>query len=75
MPPDMAPYSQNFIIIIPMEDDLLHTLDKPFCWDSICGCHRDETLFREVQQFVLNGLMTPQEAMLFIAGKIGRAHV
>lgn len=67
--PDMFPYSKNFAIVIPMEDELLHTLDKPFCWNSTCGCHRDETLFREVQQFVLNGEMTPHEAILFIAGK------
>jgi len=67
--PEMVPYGQNFVIVIPMEDDLLHMVDKPFCWDSVCGCHRDEKLFRDVQQFVLNGEMTAHEAMLFIAGK------
>jgi hypothetical protein len=66
---DIKPYGDNFAIVVPVEDVLLHTLDKPFCWDSTCGCHNDETLFREVQQFVLEGEMTAHEAMLFIAGK------
>jgi len=65
----MGEFGDNFIPVILVEDEILHTLDKPFCWDSVCGCHRDETLFRDVQQFVLNGEMTPHEAMLFIAGK------
>ena len=67
--PEMVPNGQSFAIVIPMEDDLLHTLDKPFCWDSTCGCHHDDALLREVQQFVLNGELTPYEAMLFIAGR------
>lgn len=65
----MQPYGDNVTLVILCEDDLLHTVNKPFCWDSVCGCHRDDTLFREVQQFVLDGLMTPHEVMLFIAGK------
>jgi hypothetical protein len=65
----VQPYGDNFAFVIPVEDEILHTLDKPYCWDSMCGCHRDETLFRETQQFVLDGTMTPHEAMLFIAGK------
>lgn len=65
----MRQFGDNFIPVILVEDKMLHTLDKPFCWDSTCGCHRDETLFREVRQFVINGELTPHEAMLFIAGK------
>jgi len=65
----MQPFGDNFILVIPVEDELLHTLDKPFCWDSTCDCHRDATLFYEIQQFVLNGEMTAHEAMLFLAGK------
>ena len=67
--PEIVPYSKNFAIVIPKEDDLVHTIDKPFSWDSKTGCHRNEKIFREVQQFVLNGELTPHEAMLFIAGK------
>ena len=65
----MGQFGDNFIPVILVEDEILHTRDKPFCWDSACRCHRDETLFRQVPQFVLDGLMTPHEAMLFIAGK------
>jgi hypothetical protein len=65
----MQPYGDNFAIVIPVEDELLHTLDKPFCWDSTCGCHNDETLLRETQQFVLDGVMTPDEAVIFVVGK------
>lgn len=64
----IKPFGDNFAFVIPV-DDLEHTLDKPYCWDSLCGCHGDETLFREVQQFVLEGVLTAHEAMLFIAGK------
>lgn len=34
-------------IIIPMEDDLVHTDEHPFCDDSLCGCHDDRELFKE----------------------------
>jgi hypothetical protein len=64
----MQPYGDNFALVIPV-DDLEHTADKPFCWDSTCGCHTDQQLFRETQQFVADGVLTPDEAMLFIAGK------
>ncbi len=65
----MSIVPDNFAYVIPMEDEPLHTLDKPYCWDSTCGCHRDQTLFTETKQFVTEGLMTPTEATLFIAGK------
>ena len=65
----MGEFGDTLIPVILVEDEILHTLDKPFCWDSVCGCHLDETLLRQVQQIVLDGLMTPHEAMLFIAGK------
>lgn len=65
----MHPYADNYIIVIPMEDELLHAFDKPFCWDKTCLCHDDQTLFRETEQFVREGLMTTTEAIMFIAGK------
>ncbi len=58
----------NFAYVI-LVDELEHTLDKPFCWDGSCGCHNDEILLREVQHFVLDGVMTPDEAVIFVAGK------
>lgn len=61
-PPD------NFIPVIPV-DDLEHTPEKPFCWDSSCPCHEDDLLVEEVSVFVQEGLMTPQEATDFVAGR------
>src|SRR5437868_3205441 len=43
-PPD------NFIPVIPV-DDLEHTPEKPFCWDSSCPCHEDDLLIEEVSVF------------------------
>ena len=65
----MQPYGDNFAFVIPVEDAPLHTAEKPFCWDSTCGCHTDQQLFLETQQFVTDGVITPDEATLFIAGK------
>jgi hypothetical protein len=28
-------------ILIPMEDDLVHTDERPFCGDPTCPCHED----------------------------------
>jgi len=61
-PPD------NFILVIPV-DELEHTPEKPFCWDSACPCHEDGLLIEEVSVFVQDGLMTPQEATDFVAGR------
>ena len=61
-PPD------NFSPVIPV-DNLEHTPEKPFCWDSSCPCHEDDLLIEEVSVFVQEGLMTPQEATDFVAGR------
>ncbi len=65
----MQGYADNFIPVIPVEDELLHTPEKPFCWDSACGCHEDELLLAEVAQAVQSGLLTPDEATDFVAGR------
>lgn len=65
----IRPYGDNFAVVIPVEDGILHPPDKPYCWDSTCGCHGDEALLRETQQFVLDGVMTPDEAVIFVAGR------
>ena len=48
-------------INIPMEDDLLHTSESPFCYD--------ETLIGEVAAQVEAGILTPDEATNIVNGK------
>ena len=57
-------------IIIPMEDDLVHTDDHPFCYDPTCGCHESPELLAEVAQAVADGLLTPHEASDKVGGKL-----
>ena len=65
----LEPRADNFAIVIPMEDDLQHTPDKPFCWDMTCPCKGDLELFAELQHFIHEGLMTVEEATLFSCGR------
>jgi hypothetical protein len=66
----MIKYGDNFIPVIPMEDDLLHTEAHPFCWNPSCGCHEDPILFTPVTQAVLDGLLTPNEAARLVNGEM-----
>ena len=59
----------TFTYVIPV-DYLLHTPGNPFCYDTTCGCHDDQSLIAEVSVFVSDGLMTPEEATDFVAGKM-----
>lgn len=65
----IRPYADNFAFVIPVEDELLHTDEKPFCWDSTCGCKTDEWLLWEVSRFIEEGLMTLEEGQAFVAGR------
>ncbi len=58
----------NFSYVVPV-DELIHTNENPFCWDSTCPCHEDPTLISEVAENVQDGLMTSQEATDFVAGR------
>lgn len=50
-------------IVIPMEDPIIHTNDKPFCKDTAsCPCHQDPILLDEMAKHLLNGELTYQEA-------------
>lgn len=64
----MQGYADNFIPVI-LVDEREHAEDKPFCWDSSCPCHEDTVLISEVAGFVEQGLLTPQEATDFVAGR------
>jgi hypothetical protein len=50
-------------------DDMLHCPDKMFCFDPDCACHEDNLAIYQVSLFVLDGLMTPDEATAFVEGK------
>lgn len=69
----MQPYSENFIPVIPMENDLLHTPDQPICFDPTCSCHRNDELQNEfanvVYDFLLDGLLTVKEAEMLLEGR------
>lgn len=67
----MQGYGDHFTIVIPVEDEILHTPENPFCpIDPDCPCHEDPLLIEEVSIFVQEGLMTPQEATDFVNGKM-----
>lgn len=58
----------NFSIVVPV-DYLLHTLEKPFCYDDTCSCKENQEAIQVVWQWVQEGLMTPDEATNFILGR------
>ena len=57
-------------IVIPMEDDLVHTADSPFCSDPSCPCHDDPTLIAEANVLYQDGLLTDEEALNYVLGKM-----
>jgi len=59
----------NRPIPIPMEDDLVHTDDSPFCSDPTCPDKEDEAAINAVAQQVEDGLFTPAEATRFVQGR------
>lgn len=67
---DIQPFGDNFIIVITTEDPPVHTKDMPFCCDRECPCHNDVDLISEVEKLVDDGLITPLQPELFIAGFI-----
>ena len=56
-------------IPIPMEDDLVHTANSPFCDDPRCPDKEDEAAINAVAQLVEDGLFTPDEATRFVQGR------
>jgi len=65
----MARQHEQTPIVIPMEDDILHTQSHPFCSDPSCPCHEDPELLANVAQAVEQGLLTPAEATRLVEGK------
>jgi len=66
----MRHYADNFIPVIPSEDDVLHTDEHPFCCNETCPCREDQEALTTVNALVLNGLLTPDEATALIQGRM-----
>jgi hypothetical protein len=65
------PNSGTTVPVVLIEDDPIHTNKHPFCsMDPHCLCHEDPVLITEVAHFVEDGLLTPDEATSFVAGKL-----
>ncbi len=60
-------------IPIFMEDDLIHTGDRPVCQDPTCPDKTDDDLIaeasRQVAPYIENGLLTPDEATRTVLGR------
>ena len=57
-------------IVIPMEDDPVHTEKFPFCSaDPSCPCHENLARIHAVADAVARGELTPEEATRFVSGK------
>ena len=68
-PPTTYPIPENFAYVIWV-DEILHTDDHPFCPDWSCTCHEeDQESIARVNNWVQEGLMTPQEATQYILGR------
>lgn len=61
--------NEHIMYVIPV-DYLLHTPGTPFCYDGTCDCHDDQEAIQTVAGYVQDGLMTPEEATAFVAGKM-----
>jgi hypothetical protein len=68
---DVPSYAERYahpemvaVPVVVMEDEPLHTTERPYCALESCSCHEDETLFEEyIVSPVMDGLMTPWEAV------------
>ena len=47
----------------------VHTPDHPFCLDPDCSCKSNQEALERVQQWVRDGLMTPEEASDYCSGR------
>ena len=67
----MARHQHDHPIVLPIEDDLIHTDAFPFCsTDPDCLCHEDPERIAAVAEAVARGELTPEEATRFVSGKL-----
>ncbi len=59
----------NFTVVIPT-DYKEHTDKRPFCWNTSCGCHKDEANIQVVVEQIQDGLLTGDEANRTVKGEM-----
>jgi hypothetical protein len=59
---------QDRPIPIPVEGDILHMQESPFCDHPTCPCHDDSELLSEVALAIGQELLTLHEAIRVIMG-------
>lgn len=65
----MVPTIPGYEVVL-WEGDVLHSHGKIFCYNPKCPCHESRLLIEIVARFISEGLLTPQEATKFVAGKL-----
>lgn len=65
----MRQIGDNFVPVIPV-DHKDHTDKHPFGLNSTCYCKEDPKLISQVNEYVQQGLLTPQEATRTVEGKM-----
>jgi hypothetical protein len=63
---DLQPYGDNFIPIVPT-DLPIHTDQHPHCSSRDCPCY--DGLKKELQQYYLDGLVSPDDATRILEGR------
>lgn len=60
----------NTTLIVLMEDENVHSDERPFCDDPICPCKDDLEMFYEfIAGPLRDGLLTSAEAKRFFGGQ------
>jgi hypothetical protein len=65
----MQQYGDNFIPVIPTLDPIIHTPDRPFCYDPTCPDKEDQALIGELANAYQDGLVSADDAGLIHQGK------
>ncbi len=60
--------ADNFMYVVPV-DYLLHTPEKPFCYDETCPSKEDQEAITQIAAWVADGLITSGEATDLVAGR------
>ena len=67
---EVARQLRGVLPVVVMEDEPVHTDERPFCWDAECPCHGDPETFHElVDDPFREGLLTEPEATRLFLGR------